>query len=150
MNFVRTAISAETASGLPVTRLLERVRRLLRLGDDKDLRQLPASAQSIDAVRLMTMHGAKGLEFKVVHLPGMSQGTLPRTYQKPACEPPFGMITGEDDTSVTMLKAEHEKSKSACFMYRCHVLKISYLCMLQPRNLTIHNGSIPFYLAYSR
>ncbi|AVJ53761.1 UvrD-helicase domain-containing protein [Vibrio parahaemolyticus] len=115
MNFVRTAISAETASGLPVTRLLERVRRLLRLGDDKDLRQLPASAQSIDAVRLMTMHGAKGLEFKVVHLPGMSQGTLPRTYQKPACEPPFGMITGEDDTSVTMLKAEHEKEQECLF-----------------------------------
>jgi superfamily I DNA/RNA helicase len=64
MNFVRVQ---PVKKGLPLVRLLERVRRLLRLGDDKDLRQLPAAAQGLDAVRLMTIHGSKGLEFEVVH-----------------------------------------------------------------------------------
>jgi hypothetical protein len=32
---------------------------LLLLKEDRELRQLPAAAQAIDAVRLMTIHGAK-------------------------------------------------------------------------------------------
>ncbi|MFX5854715.1 hypothetical protein ABTE41_19280, partial [Acinetobacter baumannii] len=58
LNFVRVQPAGR---GLPITRLLDRVRRLVRLGDDRDLRQLPAAAQHLDAVRLMTIHGAKGL-----------------------------------------------------------------------------------------
>jgi ATP-dependent exoDNAse (exonuclease V) beta subunit len=58
--FTSTTSSGE---GVFITRTLDRIRRLVRLGDDRDLRQLPAAAQSIDAVRLMTIHGAKGLEF---------------------------------------------------------------------------------------
>ena len=60
-------------------RVLDRVRRLVRLGDDRDLRQLPAAAQHLDAVRLMTIHGAKGLEFGGVHVPGLNSDTIPRT-----------------------------------------------------------------------
>ena len=67
LNFVRVQPAGR---GLPITRLLDRVRRLVRLGDDRDLRQLPAAAQHLDAVRLMTIHGAKGLEFGGVHIPG--------------------------------------------------------------------------------
>jgi len=58
MNFLR---SQPPAKGLPIMRTMDRVRRLLLLGDDRELRQLPAAAQSLDAVRLMTVHGSKGL-----------------------------------------------------------------------------------------
>jgi superfamily I DNA/RNA helicase len=92
MNFVRAQPSAQ---GLPIGRLLDRVRRLVRLGDDRDLRQLPLAAQSIDAVRLMTMHGAKGLEFPVVHVPGLNQDTLPGSPQIGPCPPPDRMVEGE-------------------------------------------------------
>ncbi|MEQ1811547.1 MAG: UvrD-helicase domain-containing protein [Terricaulis sp.] len=91
LNFVR---SQPRGRGLPVTRLLDRVRRLVRLADDRDFRQMPLAAQGIDAVRLSTIHGAKGLEFPVVHVPGMNQGTLPRTPPRPTCPAPDGMIQG--------------------------------------------------------
>ena len=75
MNFVR---AQPKDRGLPILRLLDRIRRLIRLRDDGDLRQIPEAAQSIDAVRLMTIHGAKGLEFEVVHVPGLNKDTIPR------------------------------------------------------------------------
>ena len=76
MNFLR---SQPPGTGLPISRLLERIRRLVLLSDERDLRQLPLAAQGIDAVRLMTMHGSKGLEFPVVHIPGLNDGSLPRS-----------------------------------------------------------------------
>ncbi|RZH97193.1 hypothetical protein EIG98_15455, partial [Staphylococcus condimenti] len=42
MNFVRVQPNGR---GLPIQRLTDRVRRLLQLRDDRDLRQLPAAAQ---------------------------------------------------------------------------------------------------------
>ena len=56
--------------------MMTRIRRLLKLNDDRDLRQLPAATQNIDAVKLMTIHGAKGLEFPVVHLSGVNKDTI--------------------------------------------------------------------------
>ncbi len=113
MNFMRAV--QPTQKGLPVQRLLDRVRRLLRLGDDKDLRHLPAAAQKLDAVRLMTMHGAKGLEFSVVHIPGMNQNTLPRAVQPSPCPPPSGMIAGAREAGAEFAKAEHAKEQDCLF-----------------------------------
>lgn len=112
MNFLRVQPAGK---GLPITRLLERIRRLVRLADDRDLRQLPAAAQSIDAVRLMTIHGAKGLEFKVVHLPGMNERTLPRNARLPKCLPPSGMIFGADGNVVEVYSREHDKEQECLF-----------------------------------
>ena len=50
LNFLRFQ-PADT--GLPTRRLLERVRRLVRIGDDRDLRQLLQAALHLNAVRLM-------------------------------------------------------------------------------------------------
>ncbi|MDA9436278.1 UvrD-helicase domain-containing protein [Bradyrhizobium sp. CCBAU 51627] len=112
MNFVRVQPAAQ---GLPVRRLLDRVRRLLRLGDDRDLRQLPAAAQGIDAVRLMTIHGSKGLEFPVVHLPGMNRNTLPRTPRAPTCLPPDGMIEGARGTALDHFRAGQNEEQECLF-----------------------------------
>lgn len=139
MNFMRAA--QPQGKGLPVPRLLERVRRLLRLGDDKDLRHLPAAAQKIDAVRLMTMHGAKGLEFKVVHIPGMNQGTLPRSAKPPVCPPPDGMVEGAESGSLALLKAEHEKEQE-CLFYVALSRARERLLMYAPTK-TANNASRP-------
>lgn len=112
MNFLRVQ---PRGKGLPITRALERIRRLVRLGDDRDLRQLPAAAQHLDAVRLMTIHGAKGLEFPVVHIPGMNVGTLPRTPPYQRCLPPDGMIEGSGAGSVDELRREHDKEQECLF-----------------------------------
>ena len=47
---------------------ITRLRRRLRIGDDKELRMPPPEADSLDAVAVMTIHGSKGLEFEAVHL----------------------------------------------------------------------------------
>lgn len=112
LNFIRVQPAGK---GLRIPRLLDRVRRLVRLGDDRDLRQLPEAAQSIDAVRLMTIHGAKGLEFPVVHLPGMNVNSLPRTAQTADCLPPAGMIEGAEGDAKELHRREHEKEQECLF-----------------------------------
>lgn len=59
---------------LSLSRLLHRVRRRQRLKDIGPLRELPPEADAIDAVRLMTIHGSKGLEAEHVHLVDASDG----------------------------------------------------------------------------
>lgn len=114
MNFVK---SQPAGSGLRTSRLLERIRRLLRLGDDKDLRQLPAAAQGIDAVRLITIHGAKGLEFRAVHIPGLNEDTMPgRRKPAPACPPPEGMVQGAPGTVAEFLE-ESRTEEQECLFY---------------------------------
>jgi len=112
MNFVRVQPGG---NGLPITRLLDRVRRLLRLGDDRDLRQLPSAAQGIDAVRLMTIHGAKGLEFPVIHIPGMNADTIPRIGTAPACLPPDGMIEGGEGSALEIFRAGEAEEQECLF-----------------------------------
>lgn len=112
MNFVRVQ---PVKKGLPLVRLLERVRRLLRLGDDKDLRQLPAAAQGLDAVRLMTIHGSKGLEFEVVHLPGFNTGTIPRAAKTPPCPPPDGLVEGTIGNAVELFKLGQAEEQECLF-----------------------------------
>lgn len=112
LNFVR---AQPRGQGLPIAHLLDRVRRLLRLGEDRDLRQLPAAAQRLDAVQLMTIHGSKGLEFPVVHIPGMNGDTLPRTPAAPACPPPNGMVAGGQGKALAMFRAGQAEEQECLF-----------------------------------
>ena len=70
LNFVRE--QDPVGRTLPVQRVLDRVRQLVLLAEERDLRQVPAAALHMDAVRLMTVHGSKGLEFEAVHVPGLT------------------------------------------------------------------------------
>ena len=49
----------------------------LTLGQEADLRRASGKRWASGAVRLMTLHGAKGLEFPAVFLAGLSAGALP-------------------------------------------------------------------------
>lgn len=51
--------------------------RMLALGEEADLRRASGRAYDSGAVRLMTLHGSKGLEFPVVFLAGLQEGLLP-------------------------------------------------------------------------
>ena len=53
--------------------------RMLTLGEEADLRRADGQTYASGAVRLMTLHGSKGLEFPVVFLAGLTEGQMPLT-----------------------------------------------------------------------
>lgn len=112
MNFVK---GLPKAQGLPIQRLTDRIRRLLHLREDKDLRQLPAAAQGIDAVRLLTIHGSKGLEFPVVHLAGVNKDSIPGSFRAPKCLPPAGMVSGGLGGEEDVARAAHNEEQECLF-----------------------------------
>lgn len=68
---------------------------LLRLKinrEERQLRQTPDWAEGINAVRMLTIHSSKGLEFGAVHLPGLSEGEFPLPKRPNSCPPPAGML----------------------------------------------------------
>ena len=75
--------------------LLQWIRRLETFGDERQLRQMPSAAAGIDAVRLLTVHASKGLEFSAVYLPALGTGRFPVSPKPNPCPPPEGML-GED------------------------------------------------------
>ena len=104
------------ASGRPVAAMLERVSRLVLLSEERDLRQMPAAADAMDAVRLMTVHGSKGLEFEAVHIPGMTKASFPGTRRPPRCLPPDGMIFGSEGlTGREAINRSHDEEEECLF-----------------------------------
>jgi DNA helicase-2/ATP-dependent DNA helicase PcrA len=91
----RSYAEAQPAGG--IRGFLDWVRRLELLGDERQLRTPPAAASMLDAVRLMTVHASKGLEFDAVHLPGLATGQFPASRQYDPCPPPPGLAPRTPD-----------------------------------------------------
>ena len=114
LNFVRG--QSVTKGGLRIRRTLERVRQLVLLAEERDLRQVPAAALDMDAVRLMTVHGSKGLEFEAVHMPGMTKASFPSSYRGERCPPPVWLIEGSGGGPVKEeLKRSHLEEEECLF-----------------------------------
>jgi DNA helicase-2/ATP-dependent DNA helicase PcrA len=90
---------------------LEYVRHLEVFGEEKQLRNLPESAAALDAVRLLTVHASKGLQFPVVYVPSLGKGMFPAKKQGAKCPPPEGMIAGAGGDS-------HEEEEE-CLFFCC-------------------------------
>ena len=102
--------------GYPVSDLLNHVRRLAILSDERELRNLPSAAQEHDAVRLMTIHGSKGLEFKVLHLPSLTKASLPSSANvNSSLPPPDGMIKGASHRGLAANRDGHEEEQECLF-----------------------------------
>jgi len=115
LNFVRTQAPGR---GLPITRLLDRIRQLVLHSDERDLRNLPAAAEGINAVRLMTMHASKGLEFPVVHLPGLTSSSIPRSANASLARgvaPPDGMIDGTSASGIDAAREGLDEEQKCVF-----------------------------------
>jgi DNA helicase-2/ATP-dependent DNA helicase PcrA len=124
LNFVRTP--GPPVQGPPIRRTLDRVRQLVLLAEERDLRQVPASALRMNAVRLMTIHGSKGLEFEAVHLPGLVSTGLPCNPQGQRCPAPTGMVVGpEGADSHRDVHAREEE----CLFFVATSRARSHLCL---------------------
>lgn len=75
LNFLK---SLPSEGEYPTQTAQHRIRQLIALDEDKSLRHFPDAALQIDAVRVMTIHGCKGLEFRMVHAPGLIKTGVPR------------------------------------------------------------------------
>ncbi|MGB7334487.1 MAG: ATP-dependent helicase [Salaquimonas sp.] len=112
-NFLRSV--RPYGDGYPVTLLLDHIRRLVILSDERDLRNLPIAAQSLDAVRLMTIHGSKGLEFKTLHLPSLTDRSMPSAARQNTPAPPDGMIEGAIHSGKDAVRAGHDEEQECLF-----------------------------------
>ena len=115
LNFVRE--QSPVGVGLPIRRTLDRVRQLVLLAEERDLRQVPAAALHLDAVRLMTVHGSKGLEFEAVHVPGLTVASFPSSYRGERCPPPKGMIEGSGGLSVREEAKRAHSDEEECLFF---------------------------------
>ena len=82
-----------TGDADPKRAFLDHVRRLEILDEEKELRQLPAAVNGIDAVRLMTVHSSKGLEFPIVHILTLTGTQFPARNRHDACPLPSGLAS---------------------------------------------------------
>lgn len=131
LNFLREQPSV--GHGPPIQRTLDRVRQLVLLAEERDLRQVPASALHMDAVRLMTVHGSKGLEFEAVHVPGLTQASFPLSYRGQRCPPPVGLIAGADDHSVADYAKRCHEEEEECLFFVAMSRARTYLRLYQTR-----------------
>lgn len=69
-----------------VKNLSQRIRDRVRLGEDRSMRSVPPEAEGMDAVRVLTAHGSKGLEFDAVHFVDVKAQTYEPT-RKPNFNP---------------------------------------------------------------
>lgn len=79
----------------PKRAFLAHVRRLEILDEEKQLRQLPAAVNEIDAVRLMTVHSSKGLEFPIVHILALTASQFPAPNRYEPCPLPPGLASSD-------------------------------------------------------
>ena len=115
LNFLR--VQSPVPSTSPIQRTLDRVRQLVLLAEERDLRQVPAAALHMDAVRLMTVHGSKGLEFEAVHLPGFTASSFPISYQGQRCPPPAGMVATSGTSSVREEQKRSHEDEEQCLFF---------------------------------
>ena len=60
---------------------VDRIRRIELLNEDTPYRAVSSEASDMDAVRVMTIHGSKGLEFRAVHFPALATRYMPSNWR---------------------------------------------------------------------
>ena len=113
-------------------RFLLYIRQLEIYGDEKQLRQLPTWADGIEAVRLLTVHASKGLEFKAVYLPALGRGIFPSRQQTQRCPPPEGMVVSH--------QTDHDEEEQCLFFVALSRAR-DVLCLSRARRYGEQNSN---------
>jgi hypothetical protein len=115
LNFLRS--QSPTGKGAPIRHTLDKVRQLVLFAEERDLRQIPAAALHLDAVRIMTVHGSKGLEFEAVHVPGLTVAGFPLSNRAQRCPPPAGMVQDALGTTVADGARQAHDQEEECLFF---------------------------------
>lgn len=120
---------------------LDRIRRIEALNQDTPYRAVSSEATDFDAVRVMTIHGSKGLEFPVVHLPGLATSYMPASRQGTRCPPP------ETLAHLGMQKEDHD-AEEECLFFVAMSRARDVLCLSRAERYTAkRNASESKFLA---
>ena len=105
-------------------------------GEDKASR-LPADADALDAVRILTIHVSKGLEFPVVYLPNLTENHFsPRPGGRMASPPPGLLVDVPPDGDE-----DGEAADAACLFFVALSRARDHLVLSRP--LTSRGKSLP-------
>jgi superfamily I DNA/RNA helicase len=104
-------VAAEFAAigGRSRRRFLARIRRIEALNEDTAFRAISSEATDMDAVRVMTIHGSKGLEFRGVHLPGLATTYMPSNRKSVRIPPPPSL------SRLVMTADDHNREEQSLF-----------------------------------
>lgn len=114
-------------------RFLAHIRRLEALNQDSSYRAVSSEASDIDAVRVLTIHGSKGLEFGAVHLPALATRYMPTTRQWVRCPPP------ETLTQLLSLPGDHDAEEECLFFVALSRAR-DYLSLSRAERYTMQNA----------
>lgn len=114
--------NSSSNSSDPKRVFLEYVRRLEIHGEERHLRQVPDWASGIDAVRLLSVHASKGLEFDSVFIPYLGKGFFPARKQGKHCPPPDKMLP------PNMVEGSHEEEEECLFFVALSRAR-DYICL---------------------
>lgn len=87
-----------------VKNLPQRIRDRVRLGEDRSMRIPPPEAEGLDAVRVLTAHGSKGLEFDAVHFLEVKKSVYQPSSESPNRLLPEGVLS--EERAIAALKNE--------------------------------------------
>lgn len=118
---------------------LARIRRLEALNQDNVYRAVSSEASDIDAVRVLTIHGSKGLEFGAVHLPALATRYMPTSRQGIRCPPPKTL------TQLLPLPGDHDAEEECLFFVALSRAR-DYLSLSRAERYTKQNASASKFL----
>ncbi len=118
---------------------LDRVRRIEALNEDTVYRAVASEAADMDAVRVMTIHGSKGLEFRAVHLPALATRYMPANRQGIRCPPPPRL-------AHLAIQPQHHEAEEECLFFVALSRARDHLCLSRAVRYTAVNASASKFL----
>lgn len=116
-------------------RFLDRIRRIEALNEDTAYRAVSSEATDMEAVRVMTIHGSKGLEFQAVHFPGLATGYMPNSWRGVRVPPPPSLA------HLAMQPAGHDAEEECLFFVGLSRAR-DYLSLSRAEQYTTRNASV--------
>jgi DNA helicase II / ATP-dependent DNA helicase PcrA len=120
-------------------KFLDRIRRIEALNEDTTYRAISSEASDLDAVRVMTIHGSKGLEFQAVHLPAIATGYMPNSWRGIRVPPPPTL------SHLAMQSVGHDAEEEGLFFVALSRAR-DYLSLTRAEKYTTRGASASKFL----